>query len=28
MSFGLKLDGEIGSSAYSLAGTGTFRYSW
>jgi len=28
MSFGLRFDGEFGSGAYSLAGSGTFRYSW
>ena len=28
MSFALQLDTEVGSSYYSLAGTGTFRYSW
>ncbi len=28
MSFALQLDTEVGSSYYSLAGTGTFRYAW
>ncbi len=28
VSFGIKLDGEFASGAYSLAATGTFRYSW
>jgi autotransporter-associated beta strand protein len=28
VSLGLKVDGEIASGAYSIAGTGTFRYSW
>jgi outer membrane autotransporter protein len=26
--FGVRLDGEFASSAYSFAGTGSFRYSW
>ena len=28
VSFGVKLDGEFASGAYSIAGTGTLRYSW
>ncbi len=28
VSFGIKLDGEFATGAYSLAATGTFRYSW
>jgi len=28
VSLGLKLDGELSTEGYSIAGTGTFRYSW
>ena len=28
VSLSLKLDGEFAQGSYSLAGTGTFRYSW